>query len=58
MLWWYSLALTLSGAALAAICFVFPYWDLAWSTAYLAELLIFLSIPLWIIVFIRWLMGK
>jgi len=41
MLWWYSLALTLSGVALGAICFVFPHWDLAWSAAYLAELFVF-----------------
>ncbi|MCX8529960.1 MAG: hypothetical protein ORN27_07850 [Rhodoluna sp.] len=58
MLWWYSLALTLSGATLGAICFVFPHWDMAWSAAYLAELFVFLSIPLWLIVFVRWLMGK
>ena len=58
MLWWYSLTLTLAGFALGVVCFVFPHWDMAWSAAYLAELLFFISVPMWIVVLIRWLMGK
>lgn len=58
MLWWYALALTLSGLALTAVCFIFPTWDSAWSAVYVAEMLVFISIPIWIVVFIRWLLGK
>jgi hypothetical protein len=58
MLWWYSLTLTLAGLAIGAICFAFPHWDMAWSAAYLAEMLVFISVPIWIVVLIRWLMGK
>jgi hypothetical protein len=31
---------------------------MAWSAAYLAEMLVFISVPLWIVFLIRWLMGK
>ena len=58
MVWKYALALTISGFAMFAFVILVPSWGLSWSMAFLAQLLIDVSIVLWIIALVRWLMGK
>jgi uncharacterized membrane protein YidH (DUF202 family) len=58
MLWKYALALTLSGFAMFAFVILVPSWGHSWSMAFLAQLLVDVSIVLWIIALVRWLMGK
>ena len=58
MLWKYALALTLSGLAMFVVVMVFPTWGPSWSMALLANLLIQISVVIWIVALVRWLMGK
>ena len=58
MLWKYALALTLSGFAMIGLVLLFPTWGPSWSMALLAQMLVQISVVLWIVALIRWLMGK
>lgn len=58
MLWKYALALTLSGFAMFGFVMLFPTWGPAWSMAFVAQLLVQVSIVLWIIALVRWLIRK
>jgi hypothetical protein len=58
MLWKYALALTLSGFAMFAFVMLVPSWGPSWSMAFLAQLLVDVSIVLWIIALVRWLIRK
>jgi hypothetical protein len=58
MLWKYALALTLSGFAMFGVILLFPAWGPSWSMALLAQMLVQISVVLWIVALIRWLMGK
>jgi hypothetical protein len=58
MLWKYALALTLSGLAMVGFILLFPTWGPSWSMALLANLLIQISVVIWIVALVRWLMGK
>lgn len=58
MLWKYALALTLSGIAMFGVILLFPAWGPSWSMALLAQMLVQVSVVLWIAALIRWLMGR
>ena len=40
------------------VLMVFPTWGPSWSMALLANLLIQISVVIWIVALVRWLMGK
>jgi hypothetical protein len=58
MLWKYALALTLSGFALFGFVLLCPKWGPSWSMAFLAQLLVQISIALWLVALFRWLKSK
>jgi hypothetical protein len=58
MLWKYALALTLSGFAMFGVVLLFPSWGPSWSMAFLANTIIQISVVIWIVALVRWLMGK